>query len=236
MKTRENGLRMSSLKTASWAAAVLLLLATAAPGSGQGLPKPGPKDKCPVCGMFVAKYPGWTASVRFASGEQAFFDGVKDMLKFTFNMGRYAPGKTPADVAAVQVTDYYALEPIDGRTAFYVVGSDVFGPMGKELIPFAQRAQAEERDEVLRTFVVSLTAFLAGVLVAYLHVFVSSAALFEPVLKGWAVLYPRYDLVPHIDPYQLLALFFLTVVPYTVATVVPSWNAATVDPDLIMRQ
>ena len=42
------------------------------------------------------------------------------------------------------MTDYYALEPIDGRTAFYVVGSDVFGPMGKELIPFAQRAQAEE--------------------------------------------------------------------------------------------
>jgi ABC-type lipoprotein release transport system permease subunit len=84
--------------------------------------------------------------------------------------------------------------------------------------------------------VISLAAFLAGVLAAYLHVFVSSAALFEPVLKGWAVLYPRYDLVPHIDPYQILALFFLTVVPYTVATVVPSWNAATVDPDLIMRQ
>ena len=137
-------LQMSNLKIASWAAAVLLLLATAGPGSGQGLPKPGPKDKCPVCGMFVAKYPDWTASVRFAGGEQAFFDGVKDMLKFTFNMGRYAPGKTPADVAAVQVTDYYALEPVDGRTAFYVVGSDVFGPMGKELIPFAQRAQAEE--------------------------------------------------------------------------------------------
>jgi len=55
------------------------------------------------------------------------------------------------------------------------------------------------------------------------------------VLKGWAVLYPRFQLVPHIDPYQVLALFFLTVVPYTVATVIPSWNAATVDPDSIMR-
>jgi ABC-type lipoprotein release transport system permease subunit len=83
--------------------------------------------------------------------------------------------------------------------------------------------------------VISLVAFLAGVLAGYLHVFVSSAVLFEPVLKGWAVLYPHYELVPHIDPYQVLALFFLTVVPYTVATVVPSWSAATVDPDLIMR-
>jgi ABC-type lipoprotein release transport system permease subunit len=83
--------------------------------------------------------------------------------------------------------------------------------------------------------IISLAAFFGGTLFAYVHVFFSSALLFEPVLKGWAVLYPRFQLVPHIDPYQVLALFFLTVVPYTVATVITSWNAATVDPDSIMR-
>jgi ABC-type lipoprotein release transport system permease subunit len=83
--------------------------------------------------------------------------------------------------------------------------------------------------------VISLAAFFGGTLLAYAHVFFSSALLFEPLLKGWAVLYPRFQLVPHIDPYQVLALFFLTVVPYTAATVVPSWSAATVDPDSIMR-
>jgi ABC-type lipoprotein release transport system permease subunit len=83
--------------------------------------------------------------------------------------------------------------------------------------------------------IISLTAFFGGTLLAYLHVFFSSALLFEPVLKGWAVLYPHFQLAPQIDPYQVLALFFLTVVPYTVATVIPSWNAATVDPDSIMR-
>ncbi|MEE4134737.1 MAG: nitrous oxide reductase accessory protein NosL, partial [Desulforhopalus sp.] len=30
-----------------------------------------------------------------------------------------------------------------GRHAFYVVGSDILGPMGHELIPFAERAAAE---------------------------------------------------------------------------------------------
>jgi len=44
--------------------------------------------------------------------------------------------------------------------------------------------------------VVSLAAFCTGVLLAYVHVFFSSALLFEPVLKGWAVLYPRFQLVP----------------------------------------
>jgi ABC-type lipoprotein release transport system permease subunit len=42
--------------------------------------------------------------------------------------------------------------------------------------------------------------------------------------------------VPFIDPYQVATLFFLTVVPYTVATIIPSWGAATIDPDTIMRQ
>jgi len=84
--------------------------------------------------------------------------------------------------------------------------------------------------------VISLTAFLTGISLAYMHVFFTSGTLFEPVLKGWAVLYPRFQPVPFIDPYQVATLFFLTVVPYTVATVIPSWGAATIDPDTIMRQ
>ena len=82
---------------------------------------------------------------------------------------------------------------------------------------------------------VSLTSFLAGVLLAYVHVFFTGVVLFEPVLKGWSTLYPSFKLVPFISPYQVATLFFLTVVPYTVATIVPSWRAATIDPDSVMR-
>lgn len=83
--------------------------------------------------------------------------------------------------------------------------------------------------------VISLTSFLAGILLAYVHVFLTPVALFEPVLKGWSVLYPDFRLVPEVDPYQVATLFFLTVVPYTVATIIPSWRAATIDPDAVMR-
>jgi copper chaperone NosL len=106
--------------------------------------KPGPKDKCTVCGMFVAKYPEWVAAIAFRDGTRVFFDGVKDMLKYYFNMTKYAPGKTTADIQAIHVTDYYRLEPISGRRAFYVAGSDVYGPMGRELIPFEKEAEAQE--------------------------------------------------------------------------------------------
>ena len=83
--------------------------------------------------------------------------------------------------------------------------------------------------------VISLTAYLAGVSLAYLHVFFFSAPLFEGALKGWSVLYPQFRLAPVVDPYLLCVLFFLTVGPYTVATIVPSWLAASVDPDAAMR-
>ncbi len=81
----------------------------------------------------------------------------------------------------------------------------------------------------------SLSSFLMGLLLAYGHVFLTSSVLFEPVLKGWAVLYPEFRLVPFIDPFQVATMFFLTVVPYTIATIVPSWRAATVDPDAVLR-
>ena len=55
------------------------------------------------------------------------------------------------------------------------------------------------------------------------------------MLKGWAVLYPRFRLIPFIDASQLTALFFLTVVPYAVATIIPSWRASVTDPDAVMK-
>jgi copper chaperone NosL len=125
-------------------ALALLWVSAAAAYPAEGIPKPGAKDKCPVCGMFVAKYPDWISALRFADGRIFYFDGVKDLMKFTFALDRYAPGRARSDITAIQVTDYYAIEPVDGKSAFYVTGSDVFGPMGKELIPFASRAQAEE--------------------------------------------------------------------------------------------
>jgi len=83
--------------------------------------------------------------------------------------------------------------------------------------------------------VLSLSAFLTGYLLAYLHVFYLDAALFEPVLKGWAVLYPKFQPAPFVDGLQVATLLFFTVFPYTTATIVPIWRAAITDPDTVMR-
>ena len=59
--------------------------------------------------MFVAKYPDFVARIVFKDGSQAFFDGVKDMMKYYFNPAKYNPGKQAAEIAAIAVTDYYTL-------------------------------------------------------------------------------------------------------------------------------
>lgn len=106
--------------------------------------RPAAKDKCPVCGMFVAKFPDFAAQIEFRDGTRVFFDGVKDLSKYYRNLSRYAPGRKKTDIAAVYVTDYYSLVYVDGYTAFYVSGSDVYGPMGKELVPFEKKSDAQE--------------------------------------------------------------------------------------------
>jgi copper chaperone NosL len=106
--------------------------------------KPSPKDKCPVCGMFVAKYPDFLAQILFKDGSVFFFDGAKDMFKFYLNLRKYQPSKKQSDIDSIYVTDYYGLTSLDGFAAFFVVGSDIYGPMGRELIPFEKEADAME--------------------------------------------------------------------------------------------
>ena len=48
-----------------------------------------------------------------------------------------------ARIKEIWVKDYYSLQWVDGRAAFFVVGSDLYGPMGKEFVPFATREAAE---------------------------------------------------------------------------------------------
>ncbi|RXJ69692.1 hypothetical protein CRV08_03025 [Halarcobacter ebronensis] len=105
------------------------------------------KEKCPVCGMFVAKYPRWAAQIYYKHGDHEHrfsFDGVKDMFKFYFNPKKWGDYPVSKDlISKILVTDYYSQNAIDATKAFYVIGSDVYGPMGHELIPFLNENDAK---------------------------------------------------------------------------------------------
>jgi len=101
-----------------------------------------PKEaKCPVCGMFVSKYPKWTTMLEH-DGKVYYFDGVKDMMKYYIFDGDFIYDRR--HISQMKVSDYYTLEAIPAKKAFYVVDSDIFGPMGRELIPFKSLKSAQD--------------------------------------------------------------------------------------------
>jgi copper chaperone NosL len=132
------------VRLAAIVAVALLVAAGPAAADRVKVPAPGQTSICPVCGMFVAKYPQWVAVVVYRDGHAHFFDGAKDLFKYLANLARYAPGHRAENIATIAVTDYYGVEPIDAKSALYVIGSDVLGPMGHELVPLASRSDAEE--------------------------------------------------------------------------------------------
>ena len=108
------------------------------------LPPPGPRDTCPVCGMFLAPYRNWIATILFKDGQSVHFDGPKDLYKYLTDMERWAGRRKASEIAAIGVTSYYDTTMIDANSAVYVAGSDVLGPMGHDLVPHETREAAEE--------------------------------------------------------------------------------------------
>ncbi len=96
--------------------------------------------KCPVCGMFVYKYPKWAAMIE-VDGKKHYFDGVKDMMKYYIFDVDFPYDR--AHITQIEVTDFYTLDAIPAKAAWYVYDSELYGPMGRELIPFATKKAAQ---------------------------------------------------------------------------------------------
>jgi len=91
-------------------------------------------EKCQVCGMYLHYYPTWVSQINYPNNETYKFDGIKDMMKFYFN--------NKEGIVDILVQDYYSLKTLNAREAFFVIGSDVTGPMGYELIAFSDKKKA----------------------------------------------------------------------------------------------
>jgi len=123
---------------------LFILLAVCRHVSAEGPVVPTGKEKCPVCGMFTKMYPKWATQIVFKDGGYEIFDGPKDAFKYYFNMAKYSKNRTKEDVSAIWATEYYSAKPMRAEKLYFVLGSDVMGPMGAELIPLEDEKKAKE--------------------------------------------------------------------------------------------
>ncbi len=94
------------------------------------------KEKCPVCGMFLYKYPRWVSMIEYQDGKKLYFDGMKDLFTYYF--------KHKEGIKNIYTRAYYTQESIDAEDADYVIGGDLYGPMGHELIGFKNEKSAKQ--------------------------------------------------------------------------------------------
>lgn len=93
------------------------------------------KDRCAMCGMFVYKYPQWVAMAILDDGSRRYFDGIKDMLKYRL--------KHQKATMELYGQEYYSKRLIRLRDAWLLFGSELYGPMGKEVIIFSSKEEAQ---------------------------------------------------------------------------------------------
>ncbi|MGE0789405.1 MAG: nitrous oxide reductase accessory protein NosL [Sandaracinaceae bacterium] len=90
--------------------------------------------RCAGCGMLVASDSGWRAGARDASGAELAFDAPKCLFRYQLAH----PGTEDA-----WVIEYYGQTRQRADEVLYVIGSDLEGPMGPDLVPVRDRAEAE---------------------------------------------------------------------------------------------
>lgn len=95
-------------------------------------------------------------------------------------------------------------------------------------------------DDVLKEkfyegFIISFLAYLVGVILAFMFVYVFQAPLLQNIFTGYSQLKTSFELPFIFDVQTLFLVFFLSVPIYIAATIIPSWKTSTLDADEVIR-
>lgn len=97
-----------------------------------------PVTDCRNCGMPSKEYPKWNVKCMQEQQERYFCSPRCMFMQVT-------KAESPINVQdSLQVVDYYNQKFIDARTAFFVINSDITGPMGHDFVPFADQVAAKD--------------------------------------------------------------------------------------------
>jgi len=100
------------------------------------------KDECIVCKMYPARYAKHKCQLWTKDKQVYHFCSTQCLFNFLQNSKKYA--KTEVQPAMIWVVDYPSGSWIGAKTAYYVVGSKLEGPMGAEAVAFDKRQDAED--------------------------------------------------------------------------------------------
>jgi copper chaperone NosL len=84
-------------------------------------------ERCALCGMKIDSLSAWRADLELVDGTTRHFDTPRCALR-AWRGGRF-------DARTIRVIEYYDRVWKDGNEVAFVIGSDVNGPMGPDVVP-----------------------------------------------------------------------------------------------------
>lgn len=97
--------------------------------------------RCTVCGMYPARYPEHRCQVSTGDGKTEHFCSSQCLVNFLADPTQYL--KKTVQVKSTWVTVPHEQSYEYAMGLYYLVGSSLMGPMGKEAFPYRSKATAE---------------------------------------------------------------------------------------------
>ena len=91
------------------------------------------------------------------------------------------------------------------------------------------------KEKFYEAFIISSLSYLLGIIMAFTFVYIFQAPLLRNIFVGYSQLKTQFELPYIFDIQTLFLVFFLSVPIYIAATIIPSWRAATLDVDEVIR-
>jgi len=89
--------------------------------------------------------------------------------------------------------------------------------------------------KISENFIVAFSAYLVGVITAYIYVFILNAPLLKEIFLGHNNLSQDITFSQQINTTDLGIVFLLFVIPFIIAIIIPVWHKSIIEPTEVMR-
>ena len=89
--------------------------------------------------------------------------------------------------------------------------------------------------KIIENFIIGFMAFIIGVIVAYIFVFILNAPVLKNIFIGFSNLQNDFILNANIEFSTLITLFLFFIIPFLSAVLIPVWKIAVIDANESMK-
>ena len=89
--------------------------------------------------------------------------------------------------------------------------------------------------KIIENFIVAFMAFIIGVIIAYIFVFILNAPLLKNIFIGFSNIQNDFILNPSVDFSILITLFLFFIIPFLSAVLIPVWKISVIDANESMK-